>query len=130
MTGVAVAPPAHVLASPGSRLAAYLIDVVLATVVVVIPIVGILVAIAYALIKDALPFLNGQSIGKRAMGIRVVKEATGDRLTGDYGAAIVRQVALMIPIFNFIDALMVLRADHKRFGDQWAKTIVVREAAA
>ncbi|GAB3546062.1 RDD family protein [Spirosoma fluminis] len=88
--------------------------------------VGYAVAIGYLLTKDALPFLNGQSIGKKLMGIKVVKEDTGQLLTNDYGTAITRQVSLLIPLFNIVDALMVFSDDRKRFGDKWAKTVVVK----
>ena len=88
--------------------------------------VGYAIAIAYLLTKDALPFLEGQSIGKKLMGIKVIKEDTGQLLTNDYGTAITRQVSLLIPFFNIVDALMVFSEDRKRFGDKWAKTIVVK----
>jgi uncharacterized RDD family membrane protein YckC len=92
--------------------------------------VGYAIAIAYILTKDALPatggFLGGQSIGKKLMGIKAIKEDTGASLVGDYGTAITRQVSLMIPLFGIVDALMVFSDDRKRFGDKWAKTIVVK----
>lgn len=92
--------------------------------------IGYVIAIAYLLTKDALPetagFLGGQSIGKKLMGIKAVKEDTGASLVGDYGTAITRQVSLMIPFFGLVDALMVFSDDRKRFGDKWAKTIVVK----
>jgi uncharacterized RDD family membrane protein YckC len=114
-------------ATPGSRLLASLIDVVLQLVVLPVPFLGILASVVYGLVKDALPFLDGQSIGKRAMGIRAVREQDGSKLTNDYGTAIVRQISLYIPFFNIVDAVMVLSADRKRFGDRWAKTIVIRD---
>ena len=92
--------------------------------------VGYAIAIGYFLTKDALPevggFLGGQSIGKKLMGIKAIKEDTGGSLLGDYGTAITRQVSLLIPFFGFVDALMVFSDDRKRFGDKWAKTIVVK----
>lgn len=57
------------------------------------------------------------------MGIKVIKEATGASLLGDYGTAITRQ---LIPLFGFIDALMIFSSDSKRFGDKWANTLVVK----
>lgn len=89
------------------------------------PLLGPLVGIVYGLIKDALPFLDGRSLGKRAMGIRAVREATGEPITGDYVAAVLRQLSLCIPFFNVVDALMVFTEGRRRFGDRWAKTIVV-----
>ncbi len=84
----------------------------------------------YMFTRDALPevsgFLGGQSIGKKLMNIKVIREDTGASIVGDYGAAIIRQVSLVIPFFNIVDALMVFSSDKKRFGDKWAKTIVVK----
>ena len=121
------------MAGAGERFIAFLIDYAIIFVVVIIPVIGwtigALVAMVYSLTKDALPFLNGQSIGKKAMKLRVVKEDTKAPITNDYGSAIVRQVSLMIPIFGIVDAFMVLSESKKRFGDQWAKTIVIKEKA-
>lgn len=91
---------------------------------------GYLISLGYLLTKDALPeaggYLGGQSIGKKLMKIKVVRDDTGQGIVGDYVTAIVRQISLMIPIFNIVDALMVLGAERKRFGDKWAKTTVVK----
>ncbi|WP_428667263.1 RDD family protein [Runella sp.] len=93
--------------------------------------VGYLIAIAYLLTKDAIPatsgFFGGQSVGKKLMKIKVIKEDTGQGIEGDWGASIVRQVSLLIPLFGFVDALMVFGDERKRFGDKWANTIVVKE---
>lgn len=127
-----------VKASPLQRFVAVFIDGIvgylpawlLLVVSYKLAVIGYFIAIAYALTKDALPetagFLGGQSVGKKLMGIKAVKEDTGASLVGDYGTAITRQVSLLIPLFNLIDALMVFSDDRKRFGDKWAKTIVVK----
>jgi uncharacterized RDD family membrane protein YckC len=61
------------------------------------------------------------------MKIKVVKEDTGDMITSDWGTAIIRSVSLIIPLFNIVDALMVFSSDRRRFGDKWAKTVVVQQ---
>ena len=128
----------RVKADAVTRFAAYFIDGLVAYVPLILltfispklSIVGIIIALGYFLTKDALPevggFLGGQSIGKKIMKIKVIKEDTGAGIVGDYGTAITRQVSLIIPFFNFVDALMVFSDDKKRFGDKWAKTIVVK----
>ena len=117
------------LASAGNRFLAYLIDAVLITVVgLIIPVLGAIVGIVYFLLRDALPFLNGQSIGKKAMKIRAVRADNGAPLTDDYGKSALRNVSLLIPIFGLIDAFMVFSDDKKRFGDKWAETKVVIES--
>ncbi len=123
------------LATPGQRFLAALIDGIIISVAVlavssISSTLGTLVnllGLVYQLTKDAIPQLGGQSIGKKAMKIKVVKEDTGEMITGDWGASIIRYVSLLIPFFNIVDALMVFSSDHRRFGDKWAKTVVVQE---
>lgn len=88
--------------------------------------IGFAISLVYLLTKDALPFLKGQSVGKKLMGIKVVKEDTGLMLTNDYTVSITRQVSLLIPFLNIIDALLVFSDEKKRFGDKWAKTVVIK----
>lgn len=114
-------------AGRGKRFMAALIDGVLAAVLCTIPLVGVPLGLAYLLTKDALPFLGGQSVGKKAMSIRVVQEATGESLARDYLAAVIRQVSLLIPLFNLVDACMVFSETRRRFGDRWAGTVVVED---
>lgn len=131
-------PTTQVKADPAQRFLAALIDglvsyvpfLLLTVINYRLAILGWIIALGYSLTKDALPeisgFLGGQSIGKKLMKIKVIREDTGQGILGDYGTAIVRQVSLMIPLFGIVDAIMVLSDDRKRFGDKWAKTIVVK----
>jgi uncharacterized RDD family membrane protein YckC len=113
-------------ASEGERIGAYLIDVVFLIVIFLIPILGIFVGFAYVLLRDALPFLDGQSIGKKVIGIRAVTE-DGQPLTGNWGPALVRNVVLFIPLFPLVELIVLLTNPKKqRLGDQWAKTRVVK----
>jgi uncharacterized RDD family membrane protein YckC len=126
----AASVPSHELASAGDRLLASLLDGFVAGIPILIPILGWIWAFVYTWTKDALPFLGGQSLGKRAMGIRVVNVNTGKPIKNDYGAAIIRQLSLMIPLFGIVDVCMVLSSERRRFGDKWAKTIVVKNNPA
>lgn len=113
------------LATPKQRLLAALIDNAI-FIFAYLPYIGWLFwigGIAYLLTKDALPFLAGQSVGKKVMKIRVLDAETGEKITDKYEKSIIRSAAL----FTVVDAFMVLTEDRKRFGDQWAKTIVVQE---
>lgn len=83
------------------------------------------IVIAYFLLRDSLPFLDGKSIGKNLIGLRVVREADFSKTTEDYGTGIIRNVLFFIPVANIIDAFMIFSQERKRFGDRWAKTIVV-----
>jgi uncharacterized RDD family membrane protein YckC len=86
---------------------------------------GGLTALAYLLTRDAMPFLEGQSIGKKLMKLRAAGPE-GKPLTGNWQASIVRN----IPLLLLIDAVVLyLRKDRdeplRRLGDEWAKTRVV-----
>ena len=87
-------------ASVGSRIAGYLIDLVIIVVVSFIPVAGWIAAPAYMLTRDALPFLDGQSIGKKLVGIRAV-DRNGAALTNNWEPALIRNVVLFIPLFPF-----------------------------
>lgn len=112
-------------ADNGSRILAYLIDVIMMGLMSLVPIAGFIAAIVYGLTRDSLPFLEGQSIGKKAMNIRAVTE-DGQVLTGNWGPGIIRNIVLWIPFFPLVE-LIVLLTNEKglRLGDQWAKTMVV-----
>ncbi|GAB3335571.1 hypothetical protein GCM10027299_44680 [Larkinella ripae] len=131
-------PSTQVKADPAQRFLAALIDglityipfFLLTVISYRLAFLGWILMLGYQLTKDALPemggYLGGQSIGKKLMKIKVIREDTGQSLLGDYGTAIVRQVSLMIPFFGIVDAFMVLTDERKRFGDKWAKTVVIK----
>lgn len=88
-----------------------------------------LVAIAYIITRDSLPFLGGQSVGKKAMKIKAVT-LDGKPLTGNWEAALIRNGVLLIPFFGLIEVFILLTREDKpergrRLGDEWAKTKVV-----
>lgn len=133
-----------------TRFLAYFIDAVIAAVVGLVPLVGGLVAIAYALVKDGLTFdfMDGRSIGKKLMKIRPVRE---DGLPMDVRTSVQRnwplalgalaQFLLIIPVlgwvlfpFVVVGALIIVileiirvvnSPDGRRWGDQLARTRVV-----
>jgi uncharacterized RDD family membrane protein YckC len=112
-------------AEDGSRILAYLIDVLVTIPVYLIPILGLFLGLAYFLTRDGLPFLDGQSIGKKAMGLRAVTE-DGQPLTNNWGPALIRNVVLLIPFFPIVELIVMLTNSKKqRLGDQWAKTRVI-----
>lgn len=90
---------------------------------------GWMVWAAYLLTKDALPFLEGQSIGKKMMKIRAVT-LDGKKLTGDWQSSIVRNLSLAIPFVGLVEAYILYSRQGgngplQRLGDEWAKTRVV-----
>lgn len=72
----------------------------------------------------------GQTLGKKAVGIKVVTE-TGDPI--DYRASLVRNVLRIVDglFFYLVGAIFVYRsADAQRLGDRIANTVVVSADAA
>ena len=140
--------PDDVPAVPGSeakfdtRVVALLIDVGVAIGIYIIinqvfsPLATI-VMLAYYLVRDALPFLDGQSVGKKVMKLRAVT-LQNRNLTGDWKTSAVRNLPVVIPVFNLVEAyILYSKKDQnvplRRFGDEWGKTKVVvaeQEAAA
>jgi uncharacterized RDD family membrane protein YckC len=112
-------------AENGSRIVAYIIDGLIIGVMCLIPIAGWIAGIAYGLTRDSLPFLDGQSIGKKAMGLRAVTE-DGQPLTGNWSPGIIRNIVLWIPLFPLVELIVLLTNENGlRLGDQWAKTKVI-----
>ncbi len=95
---------------------------------------AVLVGIAYFVTRDALPFLGGQSVGKKAMKIRAVT-LDGKPLTGNWEASLIRSGVLCIPFFFIVELYLLLTREGgpdrgQRLGDEWAKTKVTLETAA
>jgi uncharacterized RDD family membrane protein YckC len=88
-----------------------------------------LLGVGYMVTRDSLPFLGGQSVGKKAMKLRAVNRE-GQSLTGNWEAALIRNAILMIPFFGLIELFVLLTREGKpeqgvRLGDEWAKTKVI-----
>lgn len=115
-------------ASDGNRILAYIIDVLIMAGLYMIPRIGWLLAVTYLATRDVLPFLNGQSIGKKAMKIRAVT-MDGAPLTNNWNAGLVRNIVLIIPFFPLVELIVFFtNPERLRLGDQWAKTRVISEA--
>jgi uncharacterized RDD family membrane protein YckC len=122
-------------AEVGTRVAAYVIDVLIAIVASML--IGMVssklanvVVLGYLLTRDALPFLDGQSIGKKAMKIRAVTE-DGRSLSGNWNPGLVRNAVMLIPFFPLVELVILLTGkgkpnENRRLGDQWAKTKVIK----
>ncbi|MHA2647515.1 MAG: RDD family protein [bacterium JZ-2024 1] len=91
---------------------------------------GLIIFIQFAVYNGYFIFFeirwNGQSIGKRRMNIRVIKEG-GFRL--DFTSSVIRNVMRVIDYLPFFyalgGALVALTPHHRRLGDIAAGTIVV-----
>ena len=88
---------------------------------------GWLASAAYWLCRDGL--FEGQSVGKRLMGLKVVVQPEASRCT--WRASFLRNVLWVIPLVNF---LMISTAVYywfsdpqgRHWGDRLANTVVIR----
>jgi uncharacterized RDD family membrane protein YckC len=131
------------LATKGKRVGAYLIDIILASIVggIIGSFLGSqtmagqglswLISTIYMVLRDALPFTDGMSIGKKVLKIRAVHE-DGTHLTNDWAASFTRNILFLIPGLGPLIEIIVflVNAEGKRLGDGWAKTVVVDEPNA
>lgn len=80
-------------------------------------------AFVYILLADALP--GGQSLGKRIVGIAVVKESSGQPC--GVSQSLVRN--LLVVLLGPVDWLFIFGRKHQRLGDKIAGTIVIESLA-
>jgi len=139
-TVVEEALPPGSIAPLNPRLIAFLIDaligigilLVVGTVIPGLSRVGALAMLVYIATRDALPFLKGQSIGKKVMNLQAVT-LDGKSLAGNWEPGLIRNALLIIPVFTVVELIVLLIRDNKpergyRLGDEWAKTKVITVA--
>jgi hypothetical protein len=108
------------------RLASVGLDLFIAFCITLFPLAGWAVAIAYILLRDSLPFLQGQSLGKHFFGLRVVRQQNLKPLTKFYKRSIIRGGVLLVPFLNFYDMYRYFTTG-QRIADEWAQTLVIKE---
>ena len=138
--------PGVAFASPGSRLVAYIVDVIVTIAVsIVLGIVG--VALVFVLpILSIIPFLaifivsfvyfpyywqrSGQTPGMRMMNIKVVRDSDGGPLT--WGSAILRLIGYWVSGFVFYIGYIWIFIDKRKRGwhDLIAGTVVIESPSA
>ncbi len=124
------------------RIIAFLIDILLAGLVSMVPLIGVAISLLYLLLRDGMT-RNG-SLGKKALNLQVTTTA-GQRL--NYGESLRRNFIFVIPsiiaivpligwLLGFLAALIICviellavntHPQGQRIGDRWGGT-VVREA--
>lgn len=124
----------------GLRIAAFLIDCLFATVMVLILgnfisflylkffakvsypiyifwIFFMLLGVLYLIFKDG---FNGRSIGKRITGLKVI---LNDEKPCNFKASFLRNFMLFLPIINFYEAILILfKKNALRLGERISKT--------
>lgn len=132
--------PATGLAPFNTRITAAALDIVVAMgvtigLMLILPgfadRLGWLIGVAYLITRDSLPFLGGQSVGKKAMKLKAVT-LDGQSLVSNWQAALIRNGVLIIPFFGLVELFILLTREDKpergrRLGDEWAKTRVIIE---
>ena len=83
---------------------------------------GILSYASYILMNDAMP--NGQSLGKKLLGIKVIDKHSGNNCT--LKESFIRNITTVIPFLAVIDALMIFGKKKQRLGDIMADTLVIK----
>ncbi len=88
-----------------------------------------LLSLGYLIARDSLPFLGGQSVGKRAVKLKVVT-LEDKPIVGNWEVSLIRNGVLLIPFFGLVELFVLLTREGKpdqgrRLGDEWAKTKVV-----
>lgn len=90
---------------------------------------AVLLSLGYLIARDSLPFLGGQSVGKRAVKLKVVT-LEDKPIVGNWEVSLIRNGGLLIPFFGLVELFVLLTREGKpdqgrRLGDEWAKTKVV-----
>ena len=112
------------LATKTSRFLANAIDQFIIAILMV-TIIGFPLAIVYHLYRDSFKALNYQSIGKKAVGIRILDFS---KKKSPYITSIKRHWYTWVPLFAIIDGIyLIFNKKSKRFGDLIADTMVVED---
>ena len=121
------------LAERGTRLLAALIDsAALITIIALAaasgPTAVLLSMLTYILLQGYLLSVEGQTIGKSLMKIKIVREEDGSN-PGFYHAVFLRyflpMLMSMVPLLGLIDILYIFREDRRCIHDHLADTIVI-----
>lgn len=114
------------MASAGSRLSPTLASIVVALLLVFL---GLVLPLSYWILLEA--FWNGQTLGKRLVGIRVLRDDGGPPGFFAIAARAILRVLDIVPFLLAIDLVaMVISAKGQRLGDLVAGTVVVKARIA
>jgi len=134
--------PGLAFASPGSRLVAYILDIIIQFLAVLVlgvlavvlgsifPVLGIIPALAIIAVSIGyFPYFwsrDGQTPGMNAMKIKVVRDADGGPVT--VGSAILRLIGLWIGLAVFYIGVIWIFVDKRKRGwqDLLGGTVVVQ----
>ena len=125
--------PAQTFASRLSRLGASILDGIIAgaailVLIFVLPELGLLFLLAIIVVQTVLLTRDGQSVGKKALNIRIVVHRTGEN--GGFMPNVLLRVVVngllgFIPFYSILDILFIFRQDRRCIHDLIAGTVVV-----
>ena len=128
-----VLPNSFGLGGRGSRLGAAIIDGLIGLVpyivlVAVVPILGLLLLAGVFILQMILLTKDSQTLGKKALGPRIVKVNTGEN--GGFIPNVLLRFILngilgLIPLYAIVDALFIFRGDRRCIHDMIAGTRVI-----
>jgi len=132
--GVTTMPAAFGLASRWSRLFAGIVDGVIIVAVLVIggpisPSLGLIALAAVLIVQAILLTKDGQTLGKKALKIRIVKRDTSQN--GGFVPNVLLRVMVngipgfIVPFYGLVDILFIFRQDRRFLHDMIAGTQVV-----
>ena len=86
-----------------------------------------LAGLGYFVTRDSLPFLGGQSVGKKAMKLKTTI-LEGASLVGNWSVSLIRNGILIIPLFALVELYILLTRENgpdrgRRLGDEWAMSL-------
>ncbi|MGQ1946036.1 hypothetical protein ACT3CD_02890 [Geofilum sp. OHC36d9] len=111
------------------RIIAAIIDIIIVAILCLFPRIGWLLGIIYHLTRDSLPFLKGQSFGKRLLHLKVITLPKQESLVNYPEKSIIRGLVMLIPGLNIID-FWFLYHKGQRLADIWAQTTVIYSSEA
>jgi uncharacterized RDD family membrane protein YckC len=89
--------------------------------------------LAFVIVQVVMLVKNGQTIGKRMLGIRIVKlDGSNPGFTNviimrGILPGLIGGIPMVGPVFSLIDVLLIFREDHRCVHDMLAGTIVVED---
>ncbi|NLX73517.1 MAG: RDD family protein [Bacteroidales bacterium] len=106
------------------RFVAAFIDIIIVAGLFFFPRIGWMLGLIYHLLKESMPFMQGQSFGKHLMRIKVITIHQQLPLTGNPEKSIIRGLVMLIPILNLVDLWSLLSRGY-RIADKWTETTVI-----
>ena len=131
--GLATMPETFGLASRGARLFAVMVDGITLMALLIIgglisPFWGPIAFGVFMVVQVILLTKDGQTVGKKVLGIRIVKRDTGQNggfVTNVLLRLVVNGALGLIPLYGIVDALFIFRQDCRCIHDFIAGTKVV-----